>query len=84
MVTNTHAHLEDLCTHLSGGAPLTAELYGEGLSVLGENAHTDRVDQNGDHTQPLLLHRVEQDHVPAVAREGETSDSASKQTITGD
>jgi len=71
---NLFAYLEYLCTHLTRRAPLSTELHGEGLSILGENPHPDRVDQHRHHTQALMLDGVEQNKVPGREKENKQWD----------
>lgn len=72
------AYLKYLGAHLASGAPLSAQLHGEGLSVLGENAHPDRVDQHRHHREALLLDGVEQNQVPGRGKRGKEDPSEAR------
>lgn len=58
-------YLVDVRDHVSGRAPVCADLHGQGLTLLRKDTHPGRADQQGHHTEPLLFQRVEQHHVPA-------------------
>lgn len=61
-------HLVDVRDHVSGGAPVHADLCSQGLTFLREDTHLGRADQQGHHAEPLLFQWVEEHHIPVGGR----------------
>lgn len=62
------AYLVDVGDHVSGRAPVGADLHSQGLTLLRKDTHPGRADQQGHHAEPLLFQRVEQHNIPVGRR----------------